>query len=123
MQHLLKRNVSIGILQVGIILLTLFTALFHLQLALEPDSELRVWFMLNCLGYIALLIALYLPQTNVYHHIIRYVLIGYTALTIFAWFILAQPYDAGDLPVKIAEVALIVLLIAEDRQSRRFSRL
>jgi|SRR5947209_17318685 len=105
--------------QVVIVILTLTTALFHWQLASEPDSDFRFWFVLNGIGYLALLAALYAPQTARYRHLVRWALAGYAALTIVVWMILAQPYDSADFPIKIIEGLLIVFLVLEDRQMQR----
>jgi hypothetical protein len=79
-------------LRVGIVLLTLVTALIHLQLAF-PDPM----FILNGLGYLALLAALYLPipQLAPYRNIVRWVFIGYTALTLTLWLIIGERTGAG----------------------------
>jgi hypothetical protein len=99
-------------LRVGIVLLTLVTALIHLQLAF-PDPM----FILNGLGYLALLAALYLPipQLAPYRNIVRWVFIGYTALTLTLWLIIGERTGAGFISAA-AEVALIVLLLLEARR-------
>jgi hypothetical protein len=99
-------------LRAGIVLLTLGTALIHLQLAF-PDPA----FILNGLGYLALLAALYLPipQLARYRNAVRLVLIGYTALTILLWILFGARTPIGYTAVTI-EVALIVLLLLEARR-------
>jgi hypothetical protein len=99
-------------LRAGIVLLTLATALIHLQLAF-PDPV----FILNGLGYLALLAALYLPIPQVagYRNAVRWVLIGYTALTIFLWILFGARIPIGYTAVAI-EVALIALLLLEARR-------
>ena len=101
-------------LRAGIVLLTLGTALIHLQLAF-PDPA----FILNGLGYLALLAALYLPipQLARYRNAVRLVLIGYTALTIFLWILIGARAPIGYID-KAIEVALIVVLLLEVRNSR-----
>ncbi len=100
-------------LRVGIVLLTLATALIHLQLAF-PDPA----FILNGLGYLTLLAALYLPIPRVarYRNTVRWVLIGFTALTIFLWILLGARTPIGYID-KAIEVALIALLLLEARRS------
>src|SRR4051794_16464222 len=83
----------VGVLQIGILLLTLITASAHLYLASQPDEELRFWFLLNGLGYLTLLVAFVLPQLTRVHHRVRSVLLGYTLLTIVLWFFLGSPRD------------------------------
>ncbi len=101
-------------LRVGIVLLTLATALIHLQLAF-PDPA----FILNGLGYLALLAALYLPVLRLtrYRNIVRWVLIGFTALTILLWILLGARTPIGYID-KAIEIALILLLLLEARRSR-----
>jgi hypothetical protein len=96
----------------GIVLLTLATALIHLQLAF-PDPV----FILNGLGYLALIGALYLPipQIAPYRNVVRWVLIGYTALTLFLWILIGARTPIGYTAAAI-EVALIALLLLEARR-------
>jgi hypothetical protein len=102
-----------GPLRVGIVLLTLATALIHLQLAF-PDPA----FILNGLGYLTLLAALYLPIEQVarYRRMVRWALIGYTALTIFLWVLLGARTPIGYID-KMIEILLIFLLLLEARRS------
>jgi hypothetical protein len=102
------------LLRIGIIVLTLGTALIHLSLNF-PD----LGFMLNGLGYLTLLAALCLPVPQVARHrdIVRWVLIGYAALTIFLWILLGDRTAIG-YTAKAIEVALITLLLLEARRSR-----
>lgn len=86
-----------------IIALTLATALIHISLG-------GPLFILNGVGYIALLVALYwVPQTAAYRPQIRYAFMGYTAVTIIAYFLMN-----GDLTstvgmlTKVIEVTLLV---------------
>ena len=102
------------VLRVGIVALTLGTALIHLSLNF-PD----LGFMLNGLGYLTLLAALCLPVPQVARHqdIVRWVLIGYAALTILLWILLGDRTAIG-YTAKAIEVALITLLLLEARRSR-----
>ncbi len=102
-------------LRAGIITLTLGTAFIHLQLAF-PDPV----FILNGLGYLALLVALYLPIPRVtrYRNAVRWVLAGYAALTIFLWILIGARTPIGYID-KAIEVALIALLLLEARRSRQ----
>ncbi len=101
-------------LQIGIVVLTLGTAFIHLSLNF-PDPG----FIVAGLGYLALLAALYLPVPQLAHHqnVVRWVLIGYTALAIFLWILLGERTPIGYTD-KAIEVALIVLLLLEARRSR-----
>lgn len=109
-----SRTTTDSALQVGIVLLTVATALIHLQLAF-PDPV----FILNGLGYLALLAALYLPVPKLrdYQSYVRWALVGYTALTIFLWVLFGAGTLIGYVD-KLIEVALILLLVVEARRSR-----
>lgn len=109
-----SRNPADSALQVGIVLLTVATALIHLQLAF-PDPV----FILNGLGYLALLAALYLPIPKLrdYRSFVRWTLVGYTVLTIFLWVLFGAGTLIGYVD-KLIEVALILLLMIEARRSR-----
>jgi hypothetical protein len=106
----MRTNAS-GVIRTGIIVLTLGTALIHLQLAF-PDPV----FILSGLGYLALLAALYLPGLARYRNVVRLVLIGYTALIIFLWILFGARIPIGYID-KAIEVALISLLLLDARRS------
>ena len=98
----------------AVIVLTVLTGVIHLAL-------LNPLMMANGLGYLALLAALYfLPQTAAYRPTIRYVLMGYTAVTIVGYFAL-QGAMAFTNPIglvdKVIEVGLLVALW-QDSQSK-----
>jgi hypothetical protein len=97
-------------LRAGIVLLTLATAVIHLQLAF-PDPV----FILNGLGYLALLAALYLPQLARHRNLVRWVLVGYAALTVLLWILVGARTPIGYID-KAIEVALISLLLLEARR-------
>lgn len=80
---------------------------------------LPVLFFLNFVGYIVLVTALYLPPLRSYQRVIRWILIAYTAFTVIAWYLvtMAQPNLLAYIDKPI-EVALIILLLIEDRQVR-----
>lgn len=98
-------------MQTAIILLTLATAIIHLVLGIQFNLGM---FILNGIGYIALLTALYLPQLRGQRKLIRWVLIAYTAVTVLAWVAIGERNAIGWID-KIIEVALIVLLYIEGR--------
>ena len=122
-----------GFVRYGIIITTLVTAILHLAAAFDkllfPESPDPL-FILNGLGYLGLLGAYILPIPffQQRHDLIRKVLIGFALLTIAAWIFIwviqyviinGTPFFSHDsiygVPAKIAEVALISLLLA-DRQ-------
>ena len=107
-------------LRLGIFLLTLATAVIHLYLALSaiPYYGLNfgvMLFILNGLGYLGLLAALQLPipQLARFRSAARWALVGYAALTIVLFFLMAPWYDIIGYVDKAIEVALIALLIAD----------
>ena len=98
-------------MRIGIIILTIITAVIHFSLV-DPQ------FILNGLGYLALLAALYLPIAflSQYRHTIRWVMIGYTALTVILYFVFNGSSAFGNilgLIDKVVEVLLIILLYLE----------
>jgi hypothetical protein len=99
-------------IRAGIIVLTLATALIHLQLNF-PDPV----FIMNGLGYLGLLAALYLPLPRLsrYRNLTRWALIGFTALTIFLWVLFGARIPIGYVD-KVIEVALIALLLLDARR-------
>lgn len=105
-------NVAI---RVSIVALALFAALIHVSLNF-PDPV----FILNGLGYLALLAALYLPIPQVAHHrnLARWGLIGYTALTLVLWFVIGMRTPIGYISAA-DEVALILLLLLEAHRRDR----
>lgn len=106
---------SASSLRMGIIFLTVATAILHLFLGVTGGVPL---FILNGLGYLVLLAALYLPiaQLVPYQNTTRWVLVVYTALTLLLWLVVGERNPAGYID-KIVELLLIVLLLAEARQN------
>ncbi len=102
---------TFGPIQIGIILLTAATALIHIVLALPTNL---IMFYLNGLGYIGLAAALFLPQFAAYRRIIRWTLIGFTAVTIVGWAIVGERSLIAYID-KLIEVALIGLLAVDMR--------
>jgi len=116
------------------------TALIHLwlgamtsvMLATQPElvaslggaSALTVMaalFYANAAGYVVLPAALYLPHPVLrrYRRVTRWALIGFTAVTVVAYFAMIQGhFDALGLADKAIEVLLIALLVVEDRRAR-----
>jgi hypothetical protein len=77
-----------------------------------------VMFLLNGIGYLVLVTALYLPALRQYQPIVRWLLILFAAVTIIMYFAIAglRPNPVG-LLTKAVEVALIVLLFIEGRRA------
>ena len=108
-----QTRAQLGLLQISIIVLTAATAVIHFSLVFPNPL-----FILNGLGYMSLLAARYLPvsQLRDYRRLLRWALLGYTALTVVLWVIMGAriPIAYAD---KVIEVALIVLLWLESRQA------
>jgi hypothetical protein len=102
------------VIRIGVAALTLMAALVHLSL-LFPDPV----FILNGLGYLTLLAALYLPITRLvpYRRAVRWTLIGYTTLTILAWVAIGERTLLG-YSTTVVEVALVALLLIEGTRMR-----
>jgi hypothetical protein len=102
----------------GILALTLITAIAHIYLGFKPDETMHTLFLLNGLCYLTLLAAFFLLQPA--HHLVRWMLLGYTLLTIILWFFLGSPregtFDPFDIAVKVVEITLIVLLFIDTRR-------
>jgi hypothetical protein len=105
-----------GPLRIGVIVLTIGTAVIHLYLGLQGFPL----FILNGLGYLALLAALTLPIPRIsdYRSLTRWVLAGYTTLTILLWILVGARTPIG-FADKIIELALVALLLLEARRSHR----
>lgn len=105
-------------LRLGVLVLTVATAGIHLYLGLSSGLPL---FVLNGLGYLTLLAALYLPIPRLlpYRNAVRWPLVGFAALTILLWLLIT---DGNSTTIgyidKTVEVLLIILLVAEARLSR-----
>lgn len=108
-------------LKTGVIVLTVITALIHLVLGVgQLPGPFGIVFVLNGLGYLALLAGLYfIPQVAHMRSMIRWVLLGYTAVTFLGYFILNP--DAFSSPLglfdKAVELILMVLLWMERSQT------
>ena len=105
----MKTTTSVGPLQIGILLLTAATAIIHLVLAIPAN----ILFYLNGLGYLGLGAALYfVPQLANRRSLVRWVLMGYTAVTIVLFFVFNAGTGYGTLGLidKAIELVLVVLL-------------
>jgi hypothetical protein len=115
------RTSSVGLsLGVGIFVLTVATAGIHLYLAFAAISSMGfnfgvMLFILNGLGYLGLLAILQLPiqQLARFRSAARWALIGFAALTIVLFFLMAPEYMIIGYVDKAIEVALIGLLLAD----------
>lgn len=110
-------SVQLSNKQWGVVILTAITALIHLFLGFGslPDT-FGIIFILNALGYLALVAALYfLPQLADQRDMVRWALLGFTALTFILYFVFNLPNSLSPLGLfdKAVELVLIVLLWME----------
>lgn len=108
-----------GPVQAGIALLVILTAIAHLYLAFLhgfPTHTIFILFLLNGIGYLVLLVALYSPQLAGIQRPMRWLLILYTALTVILWAVIRY-FDFFGYIDKLIEVLLIVLLVVEEVQA------
>ncbi|MCS7259398.1 MAG: hypothetical protein NZ765_01245 [Anaerolineae bacterium] len=113
-----SKSKDIGIVPILIVLFTLFTAAVHLYLGILYYDT---WFVLNGLGYLGLLGALFLPIPIIrdLRFVWRWLLVGYAALTIILYFVINQlSVDTLGLVTKAAEVLLIVSLVLDRHRDR-----
>jgi hypothetical protein len=106
--------------RIGIIILTLATALIHLTLNF-PD----VIFILNGLGYLTLVAALFLrvPIQFVSQNraLVRWAFIAFTTITILGWLAIGDktlPNGMLGYITKVIEIILIALLFIETRKKQ-----
>jgi hypothetical protein len=97
---------STFLLHAAIVVLTLATAAIHASLG-------GTMFLLNALAYVVFAVALILPgPLGRIRWLVRYGLIGFTAVTIVGWLAFGARFDLAYLDKGI-EVALIGLLLTE----------
>jgi hypothetical protein len=118
-QPISKRFPRIGLLQIAIILLAVITALIHLYLGVRGFTmgrrgPLQIMFILNFVGYIVLVTALYLPLLQRIQSITRWILIAFTTATIISWYLISGSNPSmEDYVDKFVEVVLIIFLLVE----------
>ena len=123
-QLISKRFPRIGLLQIGIILLAVITALIHLYLSVRGfmmgrSGPLLIMFILNFVGYMVLVTALYLPPLQHIQSITRWILIAFATVTIITWYLISGSHPGiEDYVDKSVEVVLIILLLVEAFQPR-----
>jgi len=101
------------------LLLTLTTAAIHLVRAAE-DPAIRLWFTLNGLGYLGLLMLLYLPRFVARRTLARTALMIYTGATVALWVLwglVSGEWTALGVFDKAVEMTLIGLLWGQLRRS------
>lgn len=105
-----RSSVRFGARQLAIILLAVITAAIHIWLAVARMNNDPI-FILNGLGYLALTAALFLDIEPLrrYRNLIRWLFIGYTALTFLLWVFIGEREMIAYID-KAVELVLIVLL-------------
>jgi hypothetical protein len=105
---------SLSSRQWAIVALTVATGLIHLVLGLGVmGGGLNPLFLLNGIGYLVLIVALYfLPQLAGQRSLVRWALLGYTAVTFLLYFAFNWPDVVAPLGLltKAIELVLIILL-------------
>jgi hypothetical protein len=102
----------------GIIVLTIATALIHLILAFpamsQGDMTTFIMFLFNAIGYLVLLAAYYLPLPLAKHYpkLVRWVFIAFTAVTILGWVAIGLRIPIAYVD-KLIELVLIILLFTD----------
>jgi hypothetical protein len=101
----------------AIIVLALTTAIIHFTLYTGQPSD--VVFVLNGLGWLILLGALFLPLPFLAsrRHIVHLIFMGYAAVTIVAWLAIGDKSWWLGYLATIIEIVLIVLAYLDDRRS------
>ena len=107
------------LMQYGVILCAIITATIHIYLSFQFINAPDWVFLLNGLGYLALVVVLYLPVTalSAYRTPLRWLLIAYSALTIVLWILLGARTTIGYLD-KLIEIALIIFLWLDSQRTR-----
>lgn len=96
--------------------LVVATALIHIVLGFMSEGSFMIIFILNGLGYLALVAALYfLPQMAGQRSMVRWALLAFTAVTFILYFVFNWPdiWSPMGIVDKLIELVLIVLLLQE----------
>jgi hypothetical protein len=106
-------------LRLSIIVLTVATALIHFFYLNVRAGQIMPGFILNGLGYLALL-ALYLkwvklPFLEGRDSMLRWAYIGYTAVTIVAWIAIGDKSDVLGYADKAIEILLVAALYFDSK--------
>jgi hypothetical protein len=96
----------------AVVALALTTAAIHIGLAIPMGL---VGFYLNGLGYLTMTAALSWPGLRRFRSRIRWLFMGYTALTIVLWALLGSPYTPIGFLDKAVELGLLAALWLDRR--------
>jgi hypothetical protein len=114
-ESLVSTPIPPGAIRMLVILLTVATALIHIVLAFQFPEGPDAVFILNGLGYLGLVTLLYLPLLAKQRTWIRWLLLGYTILTIILWVLIGPKDLIWGYVDKLIEVTLVVLLWMEQQ--------
>lgn len=114
-----QQSTQLNTIAYGVIILAAITAFIHLYLSFQFPDGPDLAFLLNGIGYLALVGAIYapIPLLARYRGLFCWLLIAYTALTILLWFFFSDNWRLGSFD-KAVEIALIFFTWLE---TRRFS--
>ncbi len=102
--------------QKAIMGLVVATAIIHIVLGFMSEGSFMIIFILNGIGYLALVAALYfLPQMAGQRSMVRWALLAFTAVTFVLYFVVNWPDIWGPMGIvdKLIELVLIILLLQE----------
>lgn len=104
----------------AIVLLTVITAGIHLYLSFKFPQPPDPIFLLNGVGYLVLLVALYFPHPQLLaaRKWLHWLLIAYTALTVILWVFFGARTAVGYLD-KVVEILLLCLLWLENGRGKQ----
>lgn len=94
----------------------LVTGIIHLALGADFLANAGdIMFLLNGIGFIGLTALYLLPIAIVrpYHETVRWVLLGYSLLTIVLWVVMNGKLEAGGIAAKLAELLIIAVLLID----------
>ncbi len=116
-----SQTIARNMLRTATVLLILSTAGIHLLTGVQMAAQ--GWlplFAANAAGYVTLGAALYmpLPLFHRFRNLVRWVLLGYTALTIVLWVVMGArtPVAYVDKAIELALIALLVMKSSSEGQ-------
>lgn len=106
---------KIGVLEIVMMVAMLVTAGIHLVLGIQFGDVL---FLLNAVGFVGLLGAYLLPWAFLdrFRQLARWVLVGYTALTIVLYVVMNGSLSPIGVISKVAEVVLLFALMFDPKK-------
>ena len=112
-----SQTIARNMLRPATVLLILSTAGIHLLTGVQMAAQGRLpLFAVNAMGYVTLGTVLYvpIPLFRRFRNLVRWVLLGYTALTIVLWVAMGARTPVAYMD-KAIELALIALLVMDQR--------